>query len=559
MNETRTLKDLLAAWQTAVTGTHHPQPPAYAGPDVTLTHLTEKTSEVRPGAGFVARVRAASDGHPYIPAALAAGASFILAQRPAAELDLVVPAGVVYLTVPDTAVALAWLAAAWEGFPSRQLVMVGVTGTDGKTTTSALLHAILQAAGRRVGLLSTLKAIIGDQEEPLELHVTTPEAPVVQRYLRRMVDAGLTHCILETTSHGLAQHRVTAVDFDVAIVTNVTHEHLDYHGDYESYLAAKARLFSSLQDDEWAIPSANGYKQKLGGKTAVLNQDDAAFARLQAIPVPQQVTYGLTASADVTAHNITYESDKTWFDLQFKHPLGRRDGQPQAVQMEFKVPAFSYLLGEFNVYNVLAATAVARVLQTSPEAIQEGLKAVYGVSGRMERINGGQPFLVIVDFAHTPNSLARVLEATREMVAARKGRVIVVFGSAGKRDVEKRRLMAEVAAQQADISILTAEDPRTESLTDILEMMAFGCRRQGGIEGQTFWRMPDRGQAIYFALTLARKQDVVLICGKGHEQSMCFGTTEYPWDDRRATYIAIKAFQANEPMPDLGLPRVDSW
>jgi UDP-N-acetylmuramoyl-L-alanyl-D-glutamate--2,6-diaminopimelate ligase len=548
MNETRALTGLLAAWQTAVAGTRHPQPPAYDGPDVTLTHLTEKTADVRPGAGFVARVRATSDGHPYVGAALAAGASLILAQQSAAELGLAVPAGVVYLTVPDTAETLAWLAAAWEGFPSRHLVMIGVTGTDGKTTTCALLHAILQAAGYRAGLLSTLKAIIGDHEEALELHVTTPEAPVVQRYLRRMVDAGLTHCILESTSHGLAQHRVTAVDFDIAIVTNITHEHLDYHGDYEGYLAAKARLFTALLADEWAIASANEFKRNIGGKTAVLNHDDDAFATLQAIPAPRQITYGLTNPADVTARAIRYEPDKTWFDLHF--------GQPPAAQAEFNGRYFSHLVGEFNLYNVLAAVAAAHVLHAPPDAVQAGLETVHGISGRMERINGGQPFLVIVDFAHTPNSLSRALAAAREMVAGENGRVIVVFGSAGKRDVEKRRLMAEVAARQADISILTAEDPRTEALADILEMMAFGCRSQGGSEGQTFWRMPDRGQAIYFALTLAQKRDVVMICGKGHEQSMCFGTTEYPWDDRHATHTAIKAFLAQEPMPDLGLPKV---
>ncbi|MCB8985415.1 MAG: UDP-N-acetylmuramoyl-L-alanyl-D-glutamate--2,6-diaminopimelate ligase [Ardenticatenaceae bacterium] len=551
--ETRSLKQLLADWATAVRGTNHPQPPAYDGPDISLTHLTENTNEVAPGACFVARVRATSDGHPYIGQALARGASMILAQRPAAHFDLTIPPDVAYVEVADTAVALAWLAAAWEGFPGRQLVMIGITGTDGKTTTSSLLHSILQTAGLRVGLLSTLKAVVGEQEEPLAPHVTTPEAPVVQRYLRRMVDAGLTHCILESTSHGLAQHRVTAVDFDIALITNITHEHLDYHGNYEGYFAAKSRLFTSLLLDDWTIPSHNPAKQNVG-KTAVLNLDDSSYGRLAAIPVPHQVTYGLSSAADVTAKKVSYEADKTWFEVYFDFPLGRLHGEAQKAQMDFKVPCYSHLLGEFNLYNVLAAVAAARVLQVGPEAIQEGLKKVYGVRGRMERITGGQPFLTIVDFAHTPNSLSRSIAAARQMVADHNGRVITVFGSAGKRDVEKRRMMAEVSIRQADVTILTAEDPRTESLDDILEMMAFGCRSQGGVEGQTFWRMPDRGAAIYFALTLAQKQDVVLICGKGHEQTMCFGATEYPWDDRQAAYTAVKAFLAHEPMPNLGLP-----
>ncbi|MEW5986421.1 MAG: cyanophycin synthetase, partial [Chloroflexota bacterium] len=209
------------------------------------------------------------------------------------------------------------------------------------------------------------------------------------------------------------------------------------------------------------------------------------------------------------------------------------------------------LVGRFNVYNMLAAAATAVGLGIGPAAIQTGLQALQQVSGRMERIDGGQPFLVMVDFAHTPNALSRVIEAARGMV---HGRIIAVFGSAGKRDVMKRRLMAEIAARQADLTVLTAEDPRTESLAEILAMMAEGCRSQGGIEGETFWRVPDRGQAIYKALTLARPEDLVLVCGKGHEQSMCFGTIEYPWDDRQATRAALAAFLAGRPMPDLGLP-----
>lgn len=524
----KSLRGLLADWGTAVANSSLPQPPAYDGPDVAISHLTEKTDEVTPGAGFVARVRVGSDGHPYIHKALARGASFILAQRPAAELGLTLPDGVAYLTVPDTAETLAWLAAAWEGFPGRQLTVIGVTGTDGKTTTSLLLHAMLRAAGLRAGLLSTLKAVVGDDEEPLAPHVTTPEAPLVQRFLRRMVEAGLTHCVLETTSHGLAQHRVTAVGFDVAVVTNITHEHLDYHGDYAGYFAAKARLFQGLTD---------GLK---GAGTAVLNLDDSSYTGLRAIPAARHLSYGLGGKVDVTARNIRYEADGTRFEM--------------VVGETAVLPCVSPLVGEFNVANMLAAGTAVVALGLPPEAIPAGLAQVTGVGGRMERIDGGQPFLTIVDFAHTPNALAKALATAREMAAERGGRVLAVFGSAGKRDVEKRRLMAEISAEMADVTILTAEDPRTESLDDILEMMAFGCRQKGGVEGASFWRAPDRGEAIYFALTLAQPADVVLICGKGHEQTMCFGVTEYPWDDRTATRAALAAFQSGRPMPDLGLP-----
>jgi UDP-N-acetylmuramoyl-L-alanyl-D-glutamate--2,6-diaminopimelate ligase len=549
--EARSLKQLLAAWGSAVGGTQLPQPPAYDGPDVKVRGLVEHSDDVAPGACFVARVRAESDGHRYIGRAVERGASLILAQRPVAEVEVPPNSAAVYLQVPDTAETVAWLAAAWEGFPSRQLVMVGVTGTDGKTSTATLLFSILRNAGLQTGVLSTIKAVIGDEEEPLALHVTTPEAPVVQRHLRRMVDAGLTHCVLEATSHGLAQHRVAAVDFDFAVVTNITHEHLDYHGSYEEYLAAKARLFAWLADEPWRVESGNHFKRTLV-RTAILNRDDSSYEPLRALLEnfgTPHISYGLSlpANPDVYATEIEYNGQATRFALHFARGKEIKGivGQPVTVHTP--------LVGEFNVYNMLAAAATAQAIGCSQEAIQRGLEAVEVIRGRMERVDRGQPFLVVVDFAHTPNALSEALAAARRMVAG-DGRIVAVFGSAGKRDVDKRRLMAEVSARAADLTVLTAEDPRTESLDDILATMAEACRRKGGVEGQTFWRVADRGRAIYFALSLARPADLVLICGKGHEQSMCFGTMEYPWDDQEATIAALDAFLNNETMPDLGLP-----
>ena len=584
----RSLHQLLSTWRATVAGTSHPQPPPYTGPDVALTGFTEKTSEVEPGMAFVARVRTGSDGHPYIGQALARGASLILAQRPAEEVGVVAPPGVVYLTVADTAETLAWLAAAWEGFPSQSLVVIGITGTDGKTSTANILFSILRAAGLRAGLLSTIRAVIGDEEEPLALHVTTPEAPVVQRYLRRMVEAGLTHAIVEATSHALAQSRVAAVTFDMAVVTNITHEHLDYHGSADAYFAAKRRLFESLLAEPLRLPAPNPLKSATR-RTAVLNRDDSSFAPLAAFLAGQPVdvrAYGLTPGnapgdqlLDAWAGDIVYGPGETRLGL---HLAGHAP-----------LPVASTLVGEFNVANMLAASATAAALGIAPHAIGRGLEAVRGLSGRMERIDRGQPFLVVVDFAHTPNALARAIAAARAMIEQEAkrdtehhgggkeehgGRVessssalllsslsgtprpsstprtITVFGSAGKRDVEKRRLMAEISARAADLTVLTAEDPRTESLDAILSMMAEAATAAGGIEGETFWRVPDRGRAIYFALTLARPGDVVLLCGKGHEQSMAFGATEYPWDDRRAAAVALEAFMEGGPMPDLGLP-----
>jgi UDP-N-acetylmuramoyl-L-alanyl-D-glutamate--2,6-diaminopimelate ligase len=559
----KTLFSLLSDWAAAVEGRPLPKPPDCDGPDISLSGFVEHTDDVAPGKCFVARVRTGSDGHAYIGKAVAAGASLILGQRPVAELAGAL-GDIPYLRVKDTAVALAWLAAAWHGFPSRRLVMIGVTGTDGKTTTTNLIFQILKSAGLQAGMISTIKASIGDEEEPLELHVTTPEAPIVQAFLGRMVEAGVTHCVLEATSHGLAQRRVEAVDFDLAVVTNITHEHLDYHGDYAGYFKAKARLFESLQHSQnvtQSRPPGNEYKEKVE-KTAILNADDRSYEALAAIPAAHQLTYALDNPADITASNITYRSETTTFMLHLPHhPLAKADsGQPSPADPITRSPKLTPasphpiatpLPGRFNIYNILAASAAAHALGLDPKHIAAGIAAVKALPGRMEAIDRGQPFRVLVDFAHTPHSLEAALRAAREMTG---GNVITVFGSAGRRDVAKRRLMAEAASEAADLTVLTAEDPRTESLDGILEMMAQGCRVQGGVEGTNFWRVPDRGQAIYFALSLARPEDLVLICGKGHEQSMCFGVIEYPWDDMRATAAALDALLSGEPMPDLGLP-----
>jgi UDP-N-acetylmuramoyl-L-alanyl-D-glutamate--2,6-diaminopimelate ligase len=536
----RNLKSLLEDWANAVSKTSLPHPPLYDGPDVWMTQMTEKTSEVTPGSCFIARVRETSDGHPYIGQAIEKGAKVILAQKPLEDIESTIPLDVAYLKVSDTALASAWLAAAWEGFPSRQLVVIGVTGTDGKTSTANIALSIFRAAKIPTGLLSTTRAVIGDVEESLALHVTTPEAPVVQNLLRRMVNASLTHCIVEATSHGLAQHRVGAIDFDLAVITNITHEHLDYHGNYERYLAAKSSLFEGLTADAWQIPTNNQAKQQQI-KTSVLNRDDGSYEPLAMIGAPRLLSYGVNNPADVMATDIHFSGDQNRFTLQINDPPARPE----------ELPISSPLSGMFNVYNSLAAAAAAKAAGVGADAIVEGLEQVEPIDGRMEHINRGQPYTVIVDFAHTPNALTQAIKAARNIT---HGRVITVFGSAGKRDVLKRTQMAEISAKHADLTILTAEDPRTDSLEDILQTMAEASKRVGGLEGQTYWLIPDRGRAIYFALSTAEAGDLVLVCGKGHEQSMCFGTVEYPWDDRTAVKKALDALTEGKPMPDLGLP-----
>lgn len=490
------------------------------GQDVAVTGVVLDSRQVRPGNLFVAVTGGATDGHRYIPAALSSGACAVVGTQFLTGLE------VPYIQVSDSREALASLAAAFYGYPARKLAMIGVTGTDGKTTTSNLLFHILQAAGLRAGMISTVNALIGEQVFDTGFHVTTPEAPSVQAYLAQMVQAGLTHVVLETTSHGLAQRRVAACEFDMAVVTNITHEHLDYHGSYAAYRAAKGLLFESL--------STTMSKPFSPPRAAVLNRDDQSFAYLSGITRVPWLSYGLSQSAGVQAQAI----EVAFSGLSFIAVGRDLAGQP------FRLPVRSSLIGEYNVYNCLAALTLALgVLGLPAESVNAGLAAMRSVPGRMEQIQMGQPFTAIVDFAHTPNALVKTLEAARQLTS---GRVIAVFGSAGLRDREKRRMMAEASAELADVSILTAEDPRTELLSAILAEMASGARSRGGVEGQTFWRVPDRREALRLAVRLAKPGDLLLACGKGHEQSMCFGDTEYAWDDR----VALRAALAES----LGLP-----
>jgi UDP-N-acetylmuramoyl-L-alanyl-D-glutamate--2,6-diaminopimelate ligase len=488
-------------------------------PDLTITSLACDSRKVQPGDLFVVLSGPPSDAHRYIPDAIQRGAAAIVGVEPLEGL------AAPYIRVANSRQALAHLAAAWNGFPARKLTMIGVTGTDGKTTTTTLIFNILRAAGLPTGMISTVSAVIGAQELDTGFHVTTPDAPDVQRYLAQMVAAGLTHTVLETTSHGLAQYRADACEFDVGAVTNITHEHLDFHGTYAAYCAAKGRLFEMLAETH---PKPQG-----NPCLAVLNRDDSSYEYLSALAGHRFVVkYGFSPQADLRPAEVAYT------------PQGLRF---TAIYSGSRFPVESSLIGDFNISNILAALGVTVIgLGIDAHAARQGIAALKGVPGRMERIDLGQDFTAIVDFAHTPNALRVALQTARKMLADSppgperpKGRVIAVFGSAGARDREKRTLMAEVSAELADLTVLTAEDPRTESLDDILAAMAAGAGRRGGVEGQTFWRVPDRGEAIRFAIARARPGDIVMACGKGHEQSMCFGDVEYTWDDRVAMRAAL--------------------
>ncbi len=492
-----------------------------SGSQVPITGVAFDSRQVQPGNIFVALVGNNVNGHRYIHEAIQRGA--VAAVGTEHQERLPIP----YIRVHDSREALACLSAAFYNFPAQKLTVIGVTGTDGKTTTANLIFHILIAAGIKAGMISTVNAVIGNEILDTGFHVTTPEANYVQKYLAKMVDVGITHVVLEATSHGLAQHRVTGCEFDIGVVTNITHEHLDYHGSYEAYRSAKARLITTLAQTP---PKKNDVNS-----LAVLNRDDSSYEFLSNLiqtPV-QQISYGLDQRADVQAKNITSHMSGLSFN---------------AYSQGFYEQFSSNLVGKYNVLNCLAAiSATIYGLKLEVRAAQVGISALSNLPGRMELIDLGQDFIAMVDFAHTPNALERALRSAREILQDTivtndkigHGRVIAIFGSAGMRDRAKRRMMAEVSAELAEITILTAEDPRTESLDAILKEMEMGVEAKGGIEGQTYFSIPDRGNAIRFGISIARAGDIILALGKGHEQSMCFGEVEYSWDDRIAMRAAL--------------------
>jgi UDP-N-acetylmuramoyl-L-alanyl-D-glutamate--2,6-diaminopimelate ligase len=497
--------------------------------------VVEADAELAPGGVFVARIGLSVDGHDFIPRAIEKGAAAIIGERPRADLPAF---DVPYVQVEDAQQATGYLAAAYHDYPSRKLIVIGVTGTDGKTTTSTLIHRILQvASGGQAGLVSTIAAEIGSQSVDTGFHVTTPSAPQIQAFLAHMVAQGMRYAVLEMTSHGLAQGRLNGVDVDAAVLTNLTHEHMDYHKTFENYRAAKGRMFAML---------GTGHRKPKQPKISVINADDANAGYFEAMSRPHPPTsspkgegesslpdvgeaagadrvvlYGMEAVADVRGTDIVHHPGYTQFVVHWD--------KRSAL---FHLP----LVGRFNVYNALAAIAVTRALNLQIEVIQRGLLQVTGIPGRLERIDSGQDYIALVDFAHTPNALDKALSAARTLTT---GRVICIFGCAGLRDRDKRRMMPEIATRLADFSVFTAEDPRTEALDEILQTMAEAATAAGGVEGQTFSRVRDRGQALYEACQRAEAGDVVIACGKGHEQSMAFGKTEYLWDDRDALRAAI--------------------
>jgi UDP-N-acetylmuramoyl-L-alanyl-D-glutamate--2,6-diaminopimelate ligase len=480
-----TLADLLARL---------PGAEASADPRLPVSHVTHDSRMVQPGSMFVAIRGLAADGNQFVDAALRKGAAVVVSEAPA-------PPGMPWVRVPDARAALALFSAAALGDPSRSLELVGVTGTNGKTTTAYLIDAALRAQGKTVGLLGTVQYRIG--ERVAEAVRTTPEASDLQALFREMVDAGCSHAVLEVSSHSLELKRVHGCEFAVAVFTNLTRDHLDFHGDMSRYFAAKRILFDSLlREDGWAI----------------LNADDDRTEGLAATARGHVWTYGLDRPADLRARDVILSLEGTRFHVD--SPAGSFE-----VQTPF--------LGRFNVSNLLAAFGAALALGVPPETAIAGLRSLAGVPGRLERVAAGQDFTVVVDYAHTDDALKNLLETVRELGPRR---IITVFGCGGDRDKTKRPLMGAVAARLSDVVVVTSDNPRSEPPESILEEIQRGMN---GTRRAQRHVIVDRREAIGRALGMAGPGDAVVIAGKGHETYQVLRDRTIPFDDRQVARDAL--------------------
>ena len=379
---------------------------------------------------------------------------------------------------------LSLMAVVFYRYPAKNLFVIGITGTDGKTTTSTLIYEILRLSGKKVALITSVSAKIGNKDLDTGFHVTTPDACKLQKLLRYIADKGINYVVLESTSHGLSQYRLVGCNFRVGVITNVTWEHIDYHRTWKDYLKAKARLFAKTH-------------------FSILNADDKSYQYLKNHSSGVILTYGLK------------EADYT----------------PKTFPFKTKLP------GTYNQYNCLAALAVGKAIGIADQDIRNAIGIFSGVVGRMEKITH-KPFTIIVDFAHTPNGLENALSTLKAMPHRQ---LIAVFGCAGLRDVAKRPKMGRIACELADKIVLTAEDPRTEDVNEIINQIAVGCQNKNKI-----WREINRKKAISLAISLAKEGDIIGIFGKGHEQSMCLGTKEYPWSDQKAVKEIMKNYRREQ-------------
>lgn len=471
-----------------------------------IADLAYHSKAVRSGGLFVAVPGLQHDGHAFVWDAITHGAVAVVVERP-----VQVSPGVTQVVVADSRKALASLSCAFFGQPSRAFTLIGITGTNGKGTTAYLLDAVLARAGRRTGVIGTLGVKIGTQTTSLDR--TTPEASDLQRILRQMADHQLDCVLMEVASHALSLHRVDGCRFRGAVFTNLTQDHLDFHKTLDAYRAAKRALFEMVDPDG----------------SATINADDPSGPIMAAASRAPVVTYGITNRADVHAESMRLHLGGSEFT---------------AVTPHGRLPVRLRLHGRFNVYNALAAIAAAQTQRISLEVIAQALEEFAGVAGRFEAVHEGQPFAVIVDYAHTPDGLENVLQAARSFAGSR---ILVVFGCGGDRDRTKRPVMGRIAAQLADIAIVTSDNPRSEEPAAIIEEILAGIQDLGSAIQDHAARIevePDRRRAISRALELAGPGDVVLIAGKGHEPYQEINGVKHPFDDREVARQALRNLRA---------------
>ena len=473
--------------------------------DTVITGIEHDSRKVQQGTLFVCIPGVHVDGHKFIPQAVVAGASAIVTTRE----DVEVPQGIAVLRVKELQPALDTIVPYFHDYPARKMRVVGITGTNGKTTTSYITRAILRKAGYKVGLIGTIQIMIED--EVLPIHNTTPDVVELQHTLAMMRDKGMDYVVMEVSSHALDQNRVAGIEFDTAVFTNLTQDHLDYHKTLENYMLAKAKLFDHV--------SEKGCKT---GKTAVVNIDDAASATMLAHAKCDHLTYAIEKEADLRATDILVHANGAEFVLHHE----------SFGEMKLSL----HITGIFNVYNVMSAVGAALSEHIDASVIKEALEAFTAVPGRFELVKAGQDFSIIVDYAHTPDGVENVLKTARKIA---KRRIIAVFGCGGDRDRTKRPIMGRLAAELADVVIATSDNPRTENPAFILSQVEEGVEEAIGTKHHEL--IVDRRQAIYRAVEMAEKDDIVVILGKGHENYQILKDKTIHFDDKEEARAAVAA------------------
>ena len=492
----------------------------HGDPSVAVDSLTCDSRRAAPGALFFALKGAAADGHRFIGQAEEAGAAAVLLEN-----ERFAPAGIPWIKAADGRAAMARVAAAFNGNPTARLPLIGITGTNGKTTTTYLIEAMLTAAGTPAAVLGTIAYRFGDV--CIEASHTTPESTELQAALRQLADAGAASFVMEVSSHALEQKRVDGCHFDVGVFSNLTRDHLDYHGDMERYFAAKLRLFRELLRPDGVKPH----------RRAVVNLDDPSGRAVAAAAACPVVTYGIDHAADVTPHDVSLTV--SGISGVLVTPAG-------------EISFSSRLLGRFNLSNILAAAGAGIALGLPPEAIRAGIERHATVPGRLERVENTRGVTCLVDYAHTGDALENVLTTVRQIAA---GRIITVFGCGGDRDNGKRPVMGRIAAHYSDLAIVTSDNPRTEDPMAIITQILAGIEPMGlkqlpteavtaDFTGPCFSVCENRREAIRLASRAARPGDIILLAGKGHEDYQILGTVKYHFDDREE---AARALQAAAP------------